>query len=354
MRVTFIGFAALTVFLLYGAETFAKEINGSNDPTYRAALSDWLVGEDTAALTSFAELARKENRSAQIFLGQLESKLWLHQHITNNLTRKEKIALLRNPKGLSGKSWLQSASVDTNLAQLFITARKPFKGQTVGMELLSLGELSTALPLIYRAQRADDPLGALELSLHANAVPYTAGFVQPAIFDLPFLATEIKLFSLDDPRLGEIQSRLHLVSDPSGVGHIMWNQPGPFGLWGAVYWGAETPRAPDLVDQPSQLSEIGLKLLAVPELRTIITVIERSCPGEIPEVLAALQMTRMDEPLTFLTFSPVESLLSTEDYRSSDRFETDVLRKLGFNLTEEQVLRDLSGCAHRMVFQRDN
>ncbi len=353
MRNTIIGLAALTVMSLHAASASASEIDGSSDVTYRTALSDWLAGNDTSALNSLAELSREDNRAAQIFLGQIEHKLWLHQHATMDLTRKEKISLLRNPKGLSGKSWLETASTDLELARLFIAARRPYENSNVGMELLSLGELSTALPQIYRALFADDPLGALELSLHTNAIPHTAGFVAPMIYDLPFLAREYSLISMDDPRLEKIQSRLHMTSDASGVGHVMWSQPGPCGIWGGVNRGAETPSASDLVDQPEQLREIGLKLMDEPELQSIISAIELSCPGEIPEVLASLQTTS-NEPLTFLTFSPVEALLSTDEYRLSERFQLDVRRGLGFDSSKEQILLDLSECAHQMVFRLDN
>ena len=106
------------VALLFACALPAKavEIPGQNSPAFQVVLQDWLDGKDRTALAQLAELARQDNRAAQIFLARLAEETHLHAHVTGSLPRAERIALLRQPGGLSGKSWLKAAQVDVPLA----------------------------------------------------------------------------------------------------------------------------------------------------------------------------------------------------------------------------------------------
>jgi len=143
-------FLVIISILSTSSSVAGDAIKGSEEKSFQSALSNWLSGKDEIALSAFSELAQNENRAAQIFLAEVETKPWLHHRVTKSLTRKSKIALLRNPIGLSGRSWLYSAASDTPLAQYFIDARKPIENTKNVVFLLDANELSLALPLISR------------------------------------------------------------------------------------------------------------------------------------------------------------------------------------------------------------
>ena len=242
---------------------------------------------------------------------------------------------MRNPKGLSGKSWLASAAADTPLARHFLDADLPYRSAENGKALFAAGELDAALPLIARASYVGDFLGALELALTDNAIPYSSGFVQPLILDLPDLAKS-ELVSIDDPRLPGIRNRLDLIPEIDRSGELLWGDDE----------GLSTSKAVSLSE--AELRSIGNTLMGVPELRPINRIIEKHCPREAAEALAALQTAVYGHPLTHLTFSPVETILPTDDYRKSARFETDMLRRLWFS-GSKVILQNLNDCAYSMV-----
>lgn len=324
-----------TMSVIGAAPLQGASLTGLEDPKFQSALHVWLEGNDEKALQSLASLARAENRAAQVFLGQVESKPWLHSHVTGDLARKERIELMRNPKGLSGKSWLASAAADTLLAQQILDANKPYQNSENGKALFAAGELDAALPLIARASAAGDFVGALELALTDEAIPYSSGFVQPLVRELPQLAKS-GLVSLSDPRFPEIRNRLDLIPE---------NDPGGEFLWGS---GRAVTAPQDVLLPQAELRSMGNVLMRLPELQPIIQIIQRHCPQEVAEALAALQMASYGSPLTQITFSPVDTVLPTSQYRKSARFEADILRRMWFSVSKVMV-QNLNKCAFSMT-----
>lgn len=321
---------------VYGhASLQAASLKGLEDHEFQSALHDWLDGNDREALQSLASLARAENRAAQVFLGQVESKLWLYSHVADDLSRKERIELLRNPGGLSGKSWLASAASDTPLAQHFLDANMPYRNPETAKALFAQGELDAALPLIARASTAGDFVGALELALTEQAMPYSSGFVHNVVRELPQLV-DSDLVSLNDPRMPAIQSRIDRLpnSDPSG--ELLWGN-------GAGLMGFQIGSL-----SQAQLRSMGDTLMNVPELRPIAKIVRRHCPGWTPEALATLQIASYGRPLTLITFSPVDSILPTTEYRKSARFEADMLRRMRYS-SSTVVVQKLNSCAFSMI-----
>lgn len=131
----------------YAQAVQAAVIPGQDCPAFQTALQDWLDGKDMAALTQLAELARQDNRAAQIFLARVAEETHLHSHVTGTLPRAERVILLRQPGGLSGKSWLNAAQEDVPLAKALLLAKNIWKRQTSAPSLLSYGETTLALRL---------------------------------------------------------------------------------------------------------------------------------------------------------------------------------------------------------------
>lgn len=80
---------------------------------------------------------------------------YLHTHATADLPRKERIVLLRQPGGLSGKSWLGVAEIEVPLATALLeVGQVGLKGEAL-RTLLAYGEASVTL----RAMAGMIPLG---------------------------------------------------------------------------------------------------------------------------------------------------------------------------------------------------
>lgn len=334
--------AIFTNILTASGET----ISGSEEKNYQTALANWLSGKDEIALRAFSELARDENRAAQLFLAQVEANIWLHHHVTKKLSRKSRIALLRNPNGLSGRSWLYSAASDTPLAEYLLDARKPVEDTKTALKLLDANELSSGLPLISRIKNAHGEFVSIKLLLHENVIAYSSGYLREwadqtdewlKSLSTPKSVSSIKPITPLITESIEIQEtiRSHAIHDEDNG--ILWVRIGNKGLWNI------------LQGDRSKLKELGIALLKVEQLEAISSFVKRQCGGNAAEALATLQIASYQEPLFYSTFSPVQSLLSTTDYQRSDRFESDVLRRLNFSKMSRNLAKRLNTCAYRLI-----
>lgn len=79
-----------------------------------AAIEAWLSDAELTGLRGLAELARAEDSQAQLLLGLIDRHAALQGPHVLALSRTERIALLRAPGGLSGRSWLARAAAQGN------------------------------------------------------------------------------------------------------------------------------------------------------------------------------------------------------------------------------------------------
>ena len=91
-------------------------MKGQDAPRFQEALALWLAEDDETALPEFAALAAEGNRAAQVLLAHIDVAVPLQGPWLASLPRAERIALMRQPGGVSGKSWMAAAAVDTPLA----------------------------------------------------------------------------------------------------------------------------------------------------------------------------------------------------------------------------------------------
>ena len=78
-------------------------------PRFQTALTAWLDEDDQTSLPELAALAAEDNSAAQVLLGLVDRAPPLQGPWLANLPRSERIALIRAPGGLSGRSWMISA-----------------------------------------------------------------------------------------------------------------------------------------------------------------------------------------------------------------------------------------------------
>lgn len=137
------------------------------DVEMQAALGDWLAGNEADALPALAAMAQNGNVSAQLLLGQIDRFPALQGDWLAQLSRAERIAVLRKQGGISGVNWMTTGIAQTQpiamaWAQLWDGAATP---QGI-LDFARLGEARAArfaaLTLARRqrtgfAKIADDP-----------------------------------------------------------------------------------------------------------------------------------------------------------------------------------------------------
>jgi hypothetical protein len=161
--------AAALVGLLLSAAGARAQIAGQDDPGFVLALELWLDDDEETALPELAALARRGNRAAQILLALIDVTPRVQGPWLAALPREERIALMRMPGGLSGRSWMQAAAEDVPLARLWLRrwdARDEGELDTA-LAFAEIGEAraarETLLTRMNRNRRgfaaiADDPL----------------------------------------------------------------------------------------------------------------------------------------------------------------------------------------------------
>ncbi len=95
-------------------------VPGSDDSRFVAALERWLDADEQEALPALSDLAAQEVVAAQMLLALIDKSAALQGPHLTALPRAERIALLRQPGGLSGRSWIHAAAEASPLAELYL------------------------------------------------------------------------------------------------------------------------------------------------------------------------------------------------------------------------------------------
>jgi hypothetical protein len=286
----------------------APAVPGANAPAFQEALQTWLDGNDLAALDTFAALARQDNRAAQIFLARVAEDTDLHAHATSYLPRRERIALLRRPGGLSGRSWLSIAAPEVLLAKAFKDANLSASRPEGARALLSLGENAAAArlltPMILNGQ-ASEVLDILE----------TADDPPPSVSALRIIAQNWAR-SPFSRYTGSARPPALLNSDITEYGFSV-----PELLTSRLIWVGEL-----LYEPKTRTDAIGYAA-NVQSWAPLRTMCEGHCPPSVASCTAVGASTLRRAPLMPFA-SPVENLLPNARYWSSPRMASDVLRRL--------------------------
>ena len=118
-------------------------VPGSEASEMRLAIEQWLDDDEEIALTSMASLARDGNPAARLMLALIDKSPPLQGPWLAHLPREERINLLRQPGGLSGRSWLH-ALTDQPIGAAWLSLMDPVTGPEVVMTLQELGEIRAA------------------------------------------------------------------------------------------------------------------------------------------------------------------------------------------------------------------
>lgn len=298
--------AFLTLILLSGAAAADEaQLAGSDAPDFIAATQAWLAGEDRAGLEGLAALSREGNAAAQILLASIASRGNMHVHVTSQMPREARIALLRIPGGLSGKSWLTEAQrVEPLATALLQSARIGERGAAVAA-LVELGEPLTAL------------LAAQTMLFNGEAEELVA-VLQGLDGHLPEEAGVLLVWALRDAATAGVERYVgsaRIASAISGdprfvISELAWSIPGPR----------------DVVENEALRQKVMSLVDEVDSWTPMKRFCESHCPDTLPScVTVGISALSLAGP--FSMRSPLESAVSNERYWSSPRLEGDLARQ---------------------------
>jgi hypothetical protein len=271
--------------------TFGADVIGQNDPRFRAALDLWLAEDDETALPEFAALAAGGNRAAQVLLAHIDATMPLQAPWLASLPRAERIALMRQPGGVSGRSWISAAATDTPLAAAWSALWSAADRDEVEVPraFAAMGEpravrmALTAMSLHKSrgfAAMADDP----SFPKSMRFLIWREWLANPATE--PLVAAEIAALPLGDPQIATVTGRQASASERAA-------------------WLAEaTPARP---------------------LRALCSVTCPANPTSCVQAAAFAMTTGADLGAEF--GSPVESLIPSLAWEASPRGRASVLRR---------------------------
>ena len=311
--------ALLTLCLALPA--VADAIPGENDPGYEAAVAMWLAGEDLPALKALSTLAQDDNAAAQILLAQIAANGHLHAHVTGVLARKSRIELLRQPGGLSGKSWLTAAS-DVPLARALLDSKDSAKFVDAARGLLAEGEPGAAVKQLHRALVVWDLPAAEDIAREiAPVLEGDNAVLTPMIHFVQFLIRGVST----DPNWPVEKSVAALDNDPEG--RLTWYPVAPLDF-------LENAALRALVLTHAQ------NVAAFEPLKTFCTA---ACPQSVNSCTAigAIELFQTG-PLPFN--SPSERLIPNDVYWQSDRMQGDLVRRFKYSAARAQQFAPHDAC----------
>lgn len=276
--------------LVFGASVLHAEAPGQADARFQAALDAWLADDDQGALPALADLAVADNRAAQVLLALIDVMPETQGPWLAAQSREARIALLRQPGGLSGRSWMARAAADAPLARLWLRRWDAMAGDeaATAMAFATLGERRAAretLIAMHARQRggfaaiADDPLYPPEL----RRLVWLEWADDPAMADRA--ASEIAALAPGDPQRVAFAD---IAPDPAARDD----------------WLAEAP-------------------LAAP-LRAFCTA---ACADTAPDCLRATLALLGGTPGLLLFGAPSETLVPPEVWTHSPRGRAAILRR---------------------------
>jgi hypothetical protein len=306
----------LMTFLLviWGSAALADRpaIPGEDDAAFVEARSAWLDGDDHFALQKLGGLAADGNTAAQILLARIGEEPNMHRQVTRDLSRKDRIGLLRQEGGLSGTSWLEAAEGNSELARALVLRKVAFSSEDGGEGGLM----------------APEAMEAVRLLLQYNEVALATD-VAFKLFDGGFLREIVSLLDEYGDELDRIAKILLYVAytsldpdfDLSENTHLVEGVE-PEDIFALRHMH------PQVLKENADLRKaVVLFAEMVQPWTPLREMCEVSCPNSYNTCLIA-GVTSMGVARRYPFASPLDSLVPEEDYWRSARIRGDVARKL--------------------------
>jgi hypothetical protein len=279
----------LSLHVLSPTRASADDIEGQADPRFRQALADWLDDDDAASLPVFAALAAEDNRAAQVMLGFIDINTELHGPWLARLPRAERRALMRQPGGVSGRSWMAAAAADTPLAAAWTA-------------LWNAG--GAVDPEIARSFAALGEDRAVRMTLLAMSVGDRGGMA--VLADEPFYPPSMRFLVWRDWARDP-------ANQPRVAAEIAALPPGDLQI--ATQTG-----------EPATPAARAAWLAEAPSIALMRAFCDAACPSDPPSCVAAVFLFHANPELHEYG-SPIEAFVATDAWHASARGRASVLRR---------------------------
>lgn len=280
------------------------DLSGSETPAFSAAVAQWLGGDDLVALGNLAAMSEEGNHAAQILLASIASRAMFHFHVTSDLARADRIALLRMPGGLSGKSWLIAAQDAEPLATALLQVSKIGEKAAPILALLDAGEWQTAL------------LAAQAMLLNGEAAELIEIFETVGL-ELPEEAYPLVAWAYfqADQGTGKYAGSARMASTLLDAEGVQARE---------LEWTTVSPT--DVISQNETFDAVVGLVDQVESWTPIRHFCEQNCPDSATNcsVLGASLLSGLSGP--FAMRSPLMSVIPNDTYWSSPRVTGDLAR----------------------------
>jgi len=284
----------------------AQDVDGQTQQGFLEAAQVWLSGKDLEALELLSKLANDGNAAAQILLANIASRGNMHGHVTSDLSREERISLLRIPHGLSGKSWLTEAQNNEPVAAAMLQSTR-------------IGEKAPAIAALIEYGEPTAALLAAQSMLFLGQATELLEVLQGLEGKLPDEASVLLLWALYQNQNSDNGG----YSGSARVGTLVLGEAA-FQKF-ELAWIAASPRV--LVENETLRERVIDLSNDVRSWTPIKNFCERNC-SESQQSCIAVGASALSAAGPFSMRSPAESLISNDTYWSSARAEADLARQI--------------------------
>ncbi|MDO6588761.1 hypothetical protein DS901_14815 [Loktanella sp. D2R18] len=298
-------------------------IAGLDAPEFVAAVDSWLAGDDLIALEALAVLARAENPAAQILLSGIASRGGLHSPVTADLERADRIALLRAPGGLSGRSWLTFAEDTEPLATALLQVTQIREKAPAISVLISAGEIEVAL------LAAQSMLYLGEADALIEALQGMDALLPPEVDVLLLWA----LYQSNSGNAGRYAGSARVAT--SILDNDIFEQS-------EMVWLPPAPR--EILEDIERLSDVTRLGRQIASWTPITQFCDNHC-GSTSETCIAVGASMLYAMGPFAMRSPRTSIIPNETYWNSPRAEADLARNIvDLRRYEEGTFDSINAC----------
>jgi len=308
------------------------QLSGSDDATLQRIVVLWLDDDDEASLPALATLARAGNPAARLLLARIERYDRAPSAFQSSLSKQARLSLFRAPRNESGfyPTWLRVESIRGNkLASALERARLPYVDLQLIKTLYRAGEIQASdhpvrIASIYGDQRTHRVLLQSDY-LIAELAPYVRSYRIPAQQQADGLEA-LRTIAAEVTSTGN--SRIDITDEDTSQVARMLSLGYPFGeITVASRW------------RPI----IENWLMTSMASRPVAALCERQCSDQSGDcAIAMLGLTGGYYELIRLD-SPLESIISQEDFLDSPRARRSALQRAA--LTHSETAEELMSIA---------
>ena len=291
--------------------------SGTRAEPLEEAIEAWLVDNDEVALPALTALAEQGDVRAQLLLGKIATRPF--SPYLEALPRKQRLALIRAPGGLSGRSWLKIAAENGDaLAAAFLgVSVRPFSSRDIAT-LLDKGEFDAATMTMRRVASYGEVEGLRDL-IARRAFPPDAAYAIRVVAFRSGNATPLESWKPGDDPLRLIE----VLAVNAAMGQHPSESPErdvSLRLFGGDYWDTKPEPAGQLLLEAAPHSRAAQRIVNYCHAACPGMLI-RSCIGDAVGLISGYDFLWRFGP-------PVQSLISEERYLESPRFHADFARHL--------------------------